>query len=72
MSWDLDAMSVLPESWQDDVSENFSPEYLAEKLSDYIVLLQSNLNGKQVVSNEAIKYLHDNHADAYREFYKRV
>lgn len=40
MSWDNDAMSVLPQDWQDDICENFSPEYLAEKLSDYIALMQ--------------------------------
>lgn len=39
MSWDLDAMSVLPEAIQEDVTENFTPEYLAEKLSEYIVQL---------------------------------
>jgi len=42
-SWDNDAMSVLPEDIQDDICENFSPEYLAEKLSDHIVSLQGQI-----------------------------
>lgn len=39
MGWDSDALSVLPQSWQDDVYENFSAEYVAERLSDYIAIL---------------------------------
>ena len=41
MSWDLDAMSVLPADIEQDVYDNFTPEYLAEKLSAYVCELQS-------------------------------
>jgi len=44
MSWDLDAMSVLPEDWQEDIVDNFTPEYLAEKLSDYIIVLENEIS----------------------------
>lgn len=37
----LDAISVLPEELQDDVMDNFTPEYVAEVLSDYVLTLQN-------------------------------
>lgn len=53
MSWDLDAMSVLPCDWQEDISDNFTPEYLAERLSDYIVLLEEKI--KELEKDKANK-----------------
>lgn len=49
MSWDSDAMSVLPEDWQKEVIENFTPEFLAEKLSDYVVILEEKVEGLESV-----------------------
>ncbi len=40
MSLDIEIISVLPESWHQDIYDNFSPEYLSKRLSDYIVELK--------------------------------
>ncbi len=50
MSQYIDAMSVLPEATQNDITENFSPEYLAEKLSDRIIELEAVI--KQLESEQ--------------------
>ena len=55
MSWDNDAMSVLPETWQEDIIENFSPEYLAERLSDYISFIEHAEREQDDNLKEAIK-----------------
>ena len=43
MSWDLEAMSVLPQKTQNEIMDNFSGELVAEKLSDYVVELEKEL-----------------------------
>lgn len=43
MSWDLDAMSVLPQKTQNEIMDNFSGELVAEKLSDYVIELEKEL-----------------------------
>jgi len=60
MSWDMDAMSVLPESWQDEVAENFSPELLAERLSDYVVILKEEIE-RLTAEVESLRPYRDNH-----------
>ena len=55
MSWDIDAMSVLPEAWQSDIVENFSHEYLAERLSDYIRFMSYADDEQNQALKEAIK-----------------
>lgn len=39
MSSDIDALSVLPESWQDEILSNPSSEFFIERLSDYISMM---------------------------------
>ena len=53
MSWDADAMSVLPESTQHSIQENFTPEFLAEELSDYVVELQEVIKKVKEIANDA-------------------
>lgn len=59
MSWDLDAMSVLPEKWQEEVVANFTPEFLAEKLSDYVSTLENKVKelelGEASAANKVIE-----------------
>ncbi|KZX78273.1 hypothetical protein A3715_10420 [Oleiphilus sp. HI0009] len=43
MSDYLDAMSVLPDQIQKEVLDNSTPEFLAQKLSDYVVELKMEI-----------------------------
>lgn len=56
MSWDIEAASVLPPEIQEEVALNFSPELLAEKLSDHVVTLETRIQHLEVTLQAYAKY----------------